>query len=202
LPDLLLQVSAAGAIEREIRLPEEIARHAVRFGFEGVAVVGEGANETVWIALQREWKDDPQGHTKFLRYRVPDGSWGVLHYPLGATSAGWMGLSEIVAIGPDEFAVIERNNQWGEAAIKRLYRFSVAGLAPPAPGAVQVPVVRKTLMRDVVPDLARTGGTILEKLEGFALDRAGQIFVVTDNDGVQGVSGETQFLRLGPVPPR
>lgn len=202
LPDLLLQVTAAGAIEREIRLPEEIARHAVRFGFEGVTVAGEGAAETVWIAVQREWKDDPKGFTKILRYRVSDGAWGVLHYPLGETGAGWMGLSEIAVIGTDEFAVIERNNQWGEAAIKRLYRFSVAGLTPAAPGAAQIPVVRKTLMRDVVPDLARTGGTILEKLEGFAVDRAGRMFAVTDNDGVQGVSGETQFLRLGPVPPR
>jgi hypothetical protein len=200
LPDLLLQVSAAGAIEREIRLPEEIARHAVRFGFEGVTVTGEGAGETVWIAVQREWKDDPQGHTKILRYRVADGSWGVLHYPLGATPAGWMGLSEIAALGGDEFVVIERNNQWGELAVKRLYRFSVAGTAPAAPGAAQIPVLRKTLLRDIVPDLARTGGTILEKLEGFAVDRAGQMFAVTDNDGVQSVSGETQFLRLGPVP--
>lgn len=58
------------------------------------------------------------------------------------------------------------------------------------------------MIRNEVPDLARTGGTTLEKLEGFTVDRAGQIFVVTDNDGVQGVSGETRFLRLGPVPPR
>ena len=202
LPDLLLRVSATGAIEREVRLPEAIARHALRFGFEGVAVVGEGADETAWIAVQREWKDDPKGLAKILRYRVADDAWSVLHYPLGETPAGWMGLSEIAAIGPDEFAVIERNNQWGEAAIKRIYRFSVAGLTPAAPGSMRIPVLRKTLLRDVVPDLARTGGTILEKLEGFAVDRAGRMFAVTDNDGVQGVSGETQFLRLGPLPPR
>jgi hypothetical protein len=200
LPDRLLQVSAAGAIEREIALPEALARHALRFGFEGVTVAGEGAAETVWIAVQREWKDDPKGHAKILRYRVADGTWGAFHYPLGESPAGWMGLSEIVSLGGDEFAAIERNNQWGEAAIKRLYRFSVAGLTAAAPGAAQIPVLRKTLLRDVVPDLARTGGTILEKLEGFAVDRAGQMFAVTDNDGVQGVSGETQFLRLGPVP--
>jgi hypothetical protein len=38
---------------------------------------------------------------------------------------------------------------------------------------------------------------VLEKLEGFAVDAAGDAFAVTDNDGVQNVSGETQFLRLG-----
>jgi hypothetical protein len=202
LPNLLLRVSPTGAIEQEIPLPDAIARHAVRFGLEGVAVTGEGAEETVWLAVQREWQDDPRGHAKLLRYHVASGGWGVLHYPLGATTEGWMGLSEITATGPDTFIVIERNNQWGEQAVKRLYAFSVSGLTPAAPGAAQVPVVTKRLVRDVVEDLARTGGTILEKLEGFTVDSAGEAFAVTDNDGVQAVSGETQFLRLGRLPAR
>lgn len=200
LPDRLLRVSAAGAIEAEVVLPSALASQALRFGFEGVAATGEGADETVWIAVQREWKDDPKGHAKILRYRVADGSWGVFHYPLGETAAGWMGLSEIVSLGGMQFAVIERNNQWGDKAIKRLYRFSLEGLAAASPGAAQVPVLRKTLLRDVVPDLAAPRGTVQEKLEGFAVDAAGRMFAVTDNDGVQSVSGETQFLRLGPVP--
>jgi hypothetical protein len=54
----------------------------------------------------------------------------------------------------------------------------------------------------VVPDLARTGGVVLEKLEGFAVDAAGEAFAVIDNDGVRGVAGETQFLRLGRLPLR
>lgn len=199
LRDLLLRVSPSGGIEEEIALPEEIARHAVRFGFEGVTVTGEGAEETVWLAVQREWADDPRGHAKLLRYRVATREWGVLRYPLDATPAGWMGLSEITAVGPDRFVVIERNNQWGERAIKRLYEVSVAGLVPAAPGAAEVPVVAKRLLRDLVPDLAATGGTVLEKVEGFTVDAAGEAFAVTDNDGVQGVSGETQFLRLGRI---
>lgn len=202
LPDLLLRVSAAGAIEEEIRLPEPIARHARRHGFEGVTVTGEGASETVWIAVQREWANDPRGRVQILRYEVTTRAWGVLHYPLDAAPAGWMGLSEITATGPDSFVVIERNNQWGDAAIKRLYAFSVAGLTPAAPGAADVPVVTKRLVRDVVPDLARTGGVVLEKLEGFAVDAAGEAFAVIDNDGVRGVAGETQFLRFGRLPLR
>jgi len=165
-------------------------------------VTGEGAGETVWIAVQREWANDPRGRVQILRYEVTTRSWGVLHYPLDATPAGWMGLSEITATGPDSFVAIERNNQWGETAIKRLYAFSVAGLTPAAPGAAEVPLVTKRLVRDVVPDLARTGGIVLEKLEGFAVDAAGDAFAVTDNDGVQNVSGETQFLRLGRLPLR
>jgi hypothetical protein len=197
--NLLLRVAATGDIEQEIALPAAMAAQANRFGFEGVTVTGEGAAETVWIAVQREWRDDPRGHARLLRYNVASGEWGVLHYPLGATPAGWMGLSEITATGPDSFVVIERNNQWGEAAIKRLYAFSVAGLTPAAPGATSVPVVSKRLLRDMVPDLAAPGGTVQEKLEGFTIDAAGNAFAVTDNDGVQGSSGETQFMRLGPL---
>ena len=197
LPDRLLAVSASGVIEAEHLLPQAIAGQAVRFGFEGVTATGSGADEVVWLAVQREWKDDPKGLTKIVRFKPSTKEWGVYHYPLGATSAGWMGLSEITAVGQDEFIVIERNNQWGDLAIKRLYRFSVAGLAPAAPGAANVPVLKKTLFRDVVPDLAKSGGVVLEKLESFAIDRSGEMYAVTDNDGVQGVSGETQFLRLG-----
>jgi hypothetical protein len=196
---LLLRVAANGEIEQEIAMPEALVAVASRFGFEGVTVTGEGATETVWIAVQREWRDDPRGHAKLLRYSVADGSWGVLHYPLDASPAGWMGLSEITATGPDSFVLIERNNQWGAAAIKRLTTISVAGLTPAAPGAANVPVVTKRLLRDMVPDLAATNGTVLEKLEGFTVDAAGNAFAVTDNDGVQNVSGETQFLRLGPI---
>ncbi len=202
LPDRLLRVAANGTIEAEYVLPEALTRHALRFGFEGVTATGRGADETVWIAVQREWKDDPKGRAKILRFKPATQEWGVLHYPLGETPAGWMGLSEIAADGTDAFVVIERNNQWGDAAIKRLYRFSVAGLVPAAPGAASVPVVAKTLLRDMVPDLAKTRGTVLEKLEGFAIDRAGTMFAVTDNDGVQGTSGETHFMNLGRVPGR
>ncbi len=202
LADRLLRVAADGSIEAEYVLPEALSRHALRFGFEGVTATGSGTDETVWIAVQREWKDDPKGHAKILRFRPTTQEWGVLHYPLGETPAGWMGLSEIAADGADAFIVIERNNQWGDQAVKRLYRFSVAGLVPAAPGAAAVPVVAKTLLRDMVPELAKPRGTVQEKLEGFAIDRTGAMYAVTDNDGVQGTSGETQFLRLGQVPRR
>lgn len=202
LPDRLLAVSGAGVIEAEYVLPEIIAKQAVRFGFEGVTATGAGADEVVWLAVQREWKDDPKGLTKVIRFQPSTKEWGVYHYPLGETSAGWMGLSEITAVGPDEFIVIERNNQWGDLAIKRLYRFSVAGLVAAAPGAANIPVVKKTLFRDLVPDLARSRGVVLEKLESFTIDHVGDMYAVTDNDGVQGVSGETQFLRLGRFPGR
>lgn len=198
--NLLLRVAASGAIEEEIALPEALASTALRFGFEGVTVTGAGADEAVWIAVQRPWTGAPAGHAMILRYLPATRAWGVLHIALDRSPAGWMGLSEITAVGPDRFVVIERNNQWGEAAIKRLVLVSVAGLTPAEPGAAQVPVVARRLLRDMVPDLAAARGVVQEKLEGFTIDAAGNAFAVTDNDGVQGTSGETQFLRLGRLP--
>lgn len=201
LPDLLLRVSARGAVEEEIRLPEALARHAVRFGFEGVAVTGTGAEETVWIAVQREWKDDPKGKTKILSYKPATREWGVLHYPLSQPAAGfWMGLSELVALGDDRFAVIERDNGFGAKAVKTLQTFSVKGLKPAAIGAAEIPTVTKTLLRDLTPELMKAGGYGLDKVEGMAIDTTGHLFVVTDNDGVDDSSGETQFFAFGPLP--
>jgi hypothetical protein len=201
LADILLRVSAKGEVEEEIRLPEALAKHAVRFGFEGVAVIGTGADETVWLAVQREWKDDPKGKAKLLSYKPATKEWGVLHYPLSQPAAGfWMGLSELVALGDDRFAVIERDNGFGAKAVKTLQTFSVKGLKPAAIGAGDIPTVTKTLLRDLTPDLMKAGGYGLDKVEGMTVDKAGNLFVVTDNDGVDDSSGETQFFAFGPLP--
>ena len=53
------------------------------------------------------------------------------------------------------------------------------------------------LVRDLLPDLHVPNGYVLEKVEGFTVAGNGQAFAVTENDGVGGSSGETQFLRLG-----
>ncbi len=55
----------------------------------------------------------------------------------------------------------------------------------------------KTTVRDLLPDLAAPGGFVLDKVESFAIDKSGEAFVITDNDGVDDPSGETQFIRLG-----
>lgn len=196
--NILLRATAKGEIEEEIHLPEELDKHAVRFGFEGVAVTGEGANETVWLAVQREWKDDPKGNTKILSYKPASKQWGVLHYPLAAPAAGaWMGLSELTYLGNETFAVIERDNLFGAKAVKTLATFSVKGLSPAAIGSAVIPTVEKKLLRDLTPDLMKAGGYGLDKVEGMTVDKAGNLFVVTDNDGVDDSSGETQFFAFG-----
>jgi len=201
-PNLLLRVDATGRIEQTVRLPAAVDALQRRFGFEGVAVVGTGAAEQVFVAFQREWVGDPDGLVRIGRFDVATGAWSFFYYPIEdvlSPNGGFVGLSELVSLGRGEFAVIERDNQAGtDARIKRLYRFSVAGLTP-TPQGEAFPVLRKTFVRDLIPDLQAPRGAVLEKVEGLAVARDGETFIVTDNDGVDDSNGETQFLRLGPV---
>ncbi|WP_119268823.1 esterase-like activity of phytase family protein [Taklimakanibacter deserti] len=192
----LVKTDAKGVVTEEIALPEKLAEQATRFGFEGVAVTGSGADETIWLAVQREWKDDPKGMTKLLAYKPATKSWAAVHYPLDKTEKGWVGLSEITA-APGGLVVIERDNQVGrDAKIKKLVFVPLEGITP-APLDGPLPVVAKKELRDLLPDLTAPKGFVLDKVESFALDAAGDAYVITDNDGVDDHSGETQFLELG-----
>jgi hypothetical protein len=192
----LVKTDAKGVVTEEIALPEKLAEQATRFGFEGVAVTGSGADETIWLAVQREWKDDPKGMTKLLAYKPATKSWAAVHYPLDKAEKGWVGLSEITA-APGGLVVIERDNQVGrDAKIKKLVFVPLEGVTP-APLDGPLPVVAKKELRDLLPDLAAPKGFVLDKVESFAIDAAGDAYVITDNDGVDDHSGETQFLGLG-----
>jgi hypothetical protein len=197
IPHALIHVDAEGAIIKEVPLPEILLDNEIRFGFEGVTKIGD----VLWLAVQREWQDDPAGMVKLLAYNTADDSWGGVHYPLEAPSGAegaWMGLSEITLHG-DHLYLIERDNQIaGNAAVKHLTRVALADLAP-APLDDPLPVVTKERVRDLIPDLGAWGGYTSEKVEGFAVDAAGTGWLVTDNDGTNDSSGETFFWSIGPV---
>lgn len=192
-PHALLRVDADGSIEDEIAFPPELAAAETRFGAEGIAVLGD----TIWLAIQRPWKDDPKGETKLLAYTPATESWGAVRYPLDAApEGGWVGVSDLAVAG-DGLFLVERDNQIGAAArVKQLTRVPVAELKP-APLGGDLPLVTKQVVRDLLPDLAAPGGYVVDKVEGLAIDAAGNVFAVTDNDGVDDSSGETHFLRLG-----
>lgn len=199
VPHAILHVKDTGAIDKEIALPAELLVNEIRFGFEGITKSGD----MLWMAVQREWKDDPAGMVKLVAYNTADESWGAVHYPLDALAEGspegaWMGLSEITIHG--DFAyIIERDNQVGSAAVsKKLYRVALSQLVPAKLGEA-LPVVTKELVRDFMPDLAKLNGITSEKVEGFAIDAAGNGFVVTDNDGTNDSTGETLFWSVGAV---
>ncbi|MBQ0785503.1 MAG: esterase-like activity of phytase family protein [Amphritea sp.] len=192
IPHAIHHVNSKGEIDRSIDFPAELLKHEMKYGSEGITMIGD----SLWIAIQRPWKDDPKDQVKLLSYNLKTTSWGAVRYPLETPKTGWVGLSEIVKHG-DNVYIIERDNQLGEnAVIKRLYSVSVDQLKPAAIGS-DLPVVKKTLVRDFMPDLQSLNGYVQDKIEGFTVDATGTGYAVTDNDGVDDSSGETLFFSTG-----
>ncbi|WP_133487612.1 esterase-like activity of phytase family protein [Aliiroseovarius marinus] len=197
IPHAIYHVKADGSIKNlkgEIGIPPELAAVEKRFGFEGITKVGD----TLWMAVQREWNDDPKNHVKLVAYNLETKEWGAVHYPKAEPATGWVGLSEIVAHG-DYFYVIERDNQHDHRAVtKKIYRIPATDMVP-APLGGDLPVVSKEEVRDLLPDLTATGGYVLDKVEGLAIAADGTAWVSTDNDGVDDHSGETMFFNIGKI---
>lgn len=191
-PHAIYNVNAKGKIKKEIAFPAELLAVEKRFGAEGISRIGD----TLWIAIQRQWKDDPKNTVKLVSYNTKTKEWGAVRYPTEAANKGWVGLSEIVA-HKDHVYIIERDNQIGDQAkIKRLYCFAISELNAQKLGG-DLPLVKKELVRDFIPDLKKTNGYVTDKIEGFAINKKGEGFAVTDNDGVDDSSGETLFFSTG-----
>ncbi|MCC6496326.1 MAG: esterase-like activity of phytase family protein, partial [Propionibacteriaceae bacterium] len=201
----LIRTNSAGAILKEVSLPEEVTAKVGKWGLEGVTGTIDAGGEHVWFVLQRPlWSvvgttplPEEDGIARIGRYDVATGTFHWYGYRLEATTAAgdWMGLSEITAIDDHTFAVIERDKLNGPAArVKRVYTVSVPtddGLVTDPGG--QLPVLDKSLALDVLPALRATRGWTQEKLEGFAI-AGGRVYAVTDNDGLKDATGETVFL--------
>jgi hypothetical protein len=173
-----------------VTLPDAVNALQARYGFEGVAE----SNGKLVVPIQRAWLGETM--PRIAVYDLTAKTWQFHFYPLDpATSpnGGWVGLSEITALGNNRFLVVERDNQNGpDARIKRLYRIDLSG-------ATDGGTLSKTLVRDLMPDLRATKGPVLEKIEGLAVLASGEVLFVTDNDGVNDSSGETQLVRLGKI---
>ncbi|MGV8854165.1 MAG: esterase-like activity of phytase family protein [Devosia sp.] len=196
VPHALLHVDAEGEIIAEAGLPVELLAGQTRFGTEGVAAVGTGKDQVLWVAMQREWGDDDKGFVKLLAYTPSLKAWGAVRYPLeAAPKGGWVGLSEITVHG-DYAYIVERDNQIGDkAGLKAIYRVKLSDMVA-APLDGDLPVVSKELVRDLVPDLKSANGYVVDKVESLAIDASGKAYVITDNDGVDDSSGETMFWSI------
>ncbi|MFD1882716.1 esterase-like activity of phytase family protein [Paracoccus pacificus] len=194
VPNAVLRVDATGAITQEIALPDALAAQSTRFGLEGVTVV----DGKLWLAVQREWKDDPKGQVKLLQLDPATQTWAGVRYPLDkAPENGWVGVSEIAA-RDGYLYLLERDNQIGQkAALKAVTRVNMAELKP-APLDGTLPVVAKETVRDLIPDLKQQGGYVQDKVEGMAITQDGTIWTITDNDGVDDASGETLLWSFRP----
>ncbi|WP_370225065.1 esterase-like activity of phytase family protein [Pararhodobacter marinus] len=194
IPHALYHVDASGAITEEVTLPETLLSQERRFGFEGVTMV----DGTLWMAVQREWADDPEGMVKLVAYTPATGEWGAVHYPLAVHERGWVGLSEITA-HDGYLYLVERDNQLGDlASVKQITRVALAGLQP-APLGGELPGVTPEVVMDLLPYLTATGGYVLDKVESLAITQDGTMWIATDNDGVDDHSGETMFFSLPPM---
>ncbi len=192
VPHAIYHVNAKGEIDKTINFPAELLKHETRFGAEGITLIGD----SLWVAIQRPWKDDTNNQVKLLAYNLTNSSWSAVHYPLENVNKGWVGLSEITSYG-DSVYIIERDNQVGDdASIKRLYQVKHSELNPATIGQA-LPLVSKTLVRDFLPDLRSLNGYVQDKIEGFTIDASGTGYAVTDNDGVDDSSGETLFFSTG-----
>ncbi len=192
IPHAIYHVGPDGEIDREIAFPPELLAVERRWAAEGITLVGD----TLWVAIQRQWQDDPENTVKLVAYNLETEEWGAVRYPTEPADTGWVGLSEIAVHG-DHVYIIERDNQIADAAkIKRLYRVTLSDLTP-GPLGSELPVVAKEQVRDFLPDLIAPNGYVVDKIEGFVVDAAGVGYAVTDNDGVDDSSGETHFFSIG-----
>lgn len=204
--NVLAHAKADGSITETVSLPEAVNARQRRFGFEGVASVLEGGSEVLYVAFQRAWVGDPEpdnttdgGKVRIGRYDTATQAWTFAYYPLDvrrSPNGGWVGLSELTALGNGQFAVVERDNQANtDARIKKVYKFSTGGITFKAEGQ-SFDTLHKKLVRDLMPDLKATQGMILEKIESLAVTQHGDILFANDNDGVDDSNGETQLIRI------
>ncbi|MGF1510314.1 MAG: esterase-like activity of phytase family protein [Myxococcota bacterium] len=218
----LLQLDAEANVVEEVFLPDEIEacradstnRGSLGAGFEGVAAVPSHTCDIgyeLFVAQQRGWDyttpecedldDDPTGanageppNTRIWRYCPTTSTFDFIAYELDdvPANASWIGLSEVSLLPDGTFMLIERDNRTGDfAEVKNLVRVDLSG-----DGADGIQRSEKERF-DVIPALSATNGWITDKPEGTAVTSDGRVFLVTDNDGVDGWSGETWFLRLG-----
>lgn len=218
--NLLLAVGPDGAVLDEIGLPEAVVecraatieitdgsisrgmRRDLRFGFEGVT---EDADGLVHVATQRGWNyadvtvstadgevscadlSNPEDTTSIWTYDPADDTWTEGYYLLEEKpeQASWVGLSEITALEDGSVLVIERDNRTGDfAEIKTVVKVDLE--------------TGDGLILDILPAMRECNCWVSDKPESLAVID-GELFVVTDNDGVDDWSGETQLLRLGPL---
>jgi len=188
--NLIVKVDAAGVIQEVIQLPADVNAVQLRFGFEGIAE----ADGKLVVAFQRAW--NKEANPRIGVYDLTAKTWQFLFYPLDAVASpngGWVGLSDITALGNSQFLVVERDNQGGpDARIKKLYRIDLSGVANGG-------TLTKTLVRDLMADLRASGGNVPEKIEGSAVLPNGEVLIVNDNDGVDTNSGEVQLIKLGKI---
>jgi len=172
----LLRIEADGKFGESVVLPASTRIHRRKGGFEGVAARGQGPTETVVVAFQHPWKDDPPDVVKLGRYRPAERRWDFYRYPLDAPGSG---VSALAFLPDGRLAVLERDNKpLFRAKIKRIYTLVLPQETAPAG------LLEKQLLLDLLQWRSRllrcgTNG----KFEGLAAAGSRHLFLVADDDG-------------------
>lgn len=75
IPHAIYHVGADGEILDEVGFPPELLAVEKGAGAEGITKTGEGDDLTLWIAIQRAWRDDEKGRVKLVSYRPATEIW-------------------------------------------------------------------------------------------------------------------------------
>jgi Esterase-like activity of phytase len=210
------------------RAAERSATGSLGSGFEGLDIAPkEGGGYLIYAAQQRGWNytttpacdaldDDPVdagnlAEPNQTRIWVFDPSvanndlaWSSVSYQFQArpVNAAWIGLSEITYT-PGGWILIERDNLTGTfdspAGADTPNGYKTLVRVPLDPGGDNAYTRDDKEIVDLRPALLASSGWITDKPEGVGVRPDGTLFLVTDNDGVDGSSGETIFTRLGKV---
>ncbi len=177
-------------------------------GFEGMCLSDDG--RYLLAAIQRDFANEfgSPKYTRIARYDLDQlvqnpglqvglragGDWEFFFYELdSADTANWDGLSEIVNLGGDRFALIERDKGIGTGStLKKIYEVSLAGLVGDTDGIPDASdTVGKTLLADVLAQFFP-----YEKIESLAVTPQGDLWIGMDNDGG---TVENRVVNLGPI---
>lgn len=191
--NLLLEVDKNGNCLRKEPLPVKEQTRFEKRGFEGVTL---DENGKVYVAIQSPLKDkdDPtknEDETLIARFdpaaTQDDKIWRYYRYKLDEAKAGVeVGINEILYLGKQRFAVIERDNKRGcDAKIKRIHTFTL-------PREDRSDQLIKDEGIDLIKFFERHNVSVSEQIEGLAITPDDDVFVVTDDN-----AEDTRLLYLG-----
>ncbi len=216
----LYQFDLAGSRRRIFRTPSEfliaqpsadpkqedksnVMGRAANSGWEGMAITPDGSH--LMLATQksllqdrvvRDGQKSPSRVVRLLQLDLQSGASQQFACLLDDTKCG---ISEILAVSPSEFLILERDGLSGaEARMKRIYRVSTKGATDVSPiqslAGEQLPTdvvpVTKSLLIDLLdPRWEFAGAECPEKWESLAFgptspDGRRLLWVATDNDYV------------------
>ena len=211
-----------GRVLQEVYLPkhietcinrEENNRAQLNTGFQGITYRNTAKGYQLLAVQKLGWTftstptessyidctkySDRPNFTKIWLYSPTDKLWSYYEYELEATPdiATSVGLLEITRSSQTgELMVVESDNRSGDfTALKNLVHIPSQALSD------NIIHRNEKYNSDLLPFMRAQNGWVSDKPEGLAVTAEGKVYLVTDNQGMSGWSGETQFLNLGSV---